>query len=256
MTAQPSTWPLLGRRAVVTGAAAGIGRAIGRGLLDAGASVAFLDRREEVHAAADHPVAPGALTLGLVADVTDQAQLERAREEVHTRSGPVDLVVANAGVLLGGPFERSSAQEWAAVVDVNVGGALGTARVFVEDLLAAAARGRATDLVLMGSVAARGLFPAFSVYSAAAAATAQLSRTLRAELGERGVRVRHVEPGVTLTDLGAGITDPVARQRLASLRAAAQPLTAEDVARAVVYSTTLPPGTNLAEVVVVPTLHA
>lgn len=247
-------YPLRGRVAVVTGAAGGIGQAVARSLLDAGADVALLDAREQVlRAAGTRSVAGRGRALGLVADVTDVGALHRAREVVHRELGPADLVVANAGVMFGGPFEHASEAQWAAMVDVNITGSLHTARTFVDDLLAGAAHGRTADLVFVGSVASHLPMPEFSVYSATAAARAHLSRTLRAELSGRGVRVRHVEPGTTLTGLGAGIDDDAAARRLERLRAVEQPLTPEDVAHSVLFAASLPAHVNVAELVVLPT---
>ncbi|GAB7192104.1 SDR family oxidoreductase [Kineococcus sp. NUM-3379] len=250
-----SAAPLRGRRAVVTGAAGGVGRALAEALLGAGASVALLDRRPLPFRAEDVPAASGATAFGVVADVADVDSMLRARGAVHDRLGGADLVVANAGIMVGGAFESSSAQQWRRMVDVNLSGSLITARVFAGDLLDAADRGAPSDLVFTGSIASYLLFPRFTAYSATAAAISQLSRTLRTEVGPRGVRVRHVEPGVTLTGLGAGIDDPDAVAHLAALRSAERPLTPEDVADTVVFTATFPPEVNVAELVVMPTRH-
>jgi NADP-dependent 3-hydroxy acid dehydrogenase YdfG len=251
---EDNPYPLRGRTAVVTGAAGGIGRAVARSLLHAGARVASVDTRESVRRADPAGgAAPGAEALGLVADVTDVQALHRVRDAVHHAWGRVDLVVANAGVMFGAPFERASEAQWAQMVDVNLIGSVNTARVFVDDLLAAAAGEQPTDLVFVGSVASHLLLPEFSVYSATAAARAHLSRTLRAELSGRGVRVRHVEPGTTLTALGSEIDDDAAQERLRRMRAVERPLTPEDVAHSVLFTASMPAHVNVAEIVVMPT---
>ncbi|GAB2476475.1 SDR family oxidoreductase [Xylanimonas ulmi] len=248
-------FPLRGRTAVVTGAASGIGRAVARALAHTGARVAALDVDDaglDLVSTLDEEGAVGSV-VGVRADVTDRRRLEAVRGEVRRRLGPADLVVANAGVMFGGPFELSDVGEWDQMIAVNVMGVLNTARVFVEDLLAAADKGRSTDLVIVGSVASHLLLAGFSVYSSTAAARAQLARSLRAELSDRGVRVRHIEPGTTTTGLGRGISDPRARESLERMRAVRDPLTPADVADAVVFSASLPVGVNLAEAVVLPT---
>jgi NADP-dependent 3-hydroxy acid dehydrogenase YdfG len=156
-------------------------------------------------------------------------------------------------VMLGAPFEAADTGEWDRMVDVNVRALLDTGRAFADDLLAAAAEGRAADLVHIGSIGSHVPFPNYAVYCATKAAVAQLTRSLRQELGPRGVRVKNVEPGLTDTELGADMRDPVGRQMLEQLRATVPPLDPADVATAVVSAVAAPPSVNLAEIVIVPT---
>ena len=73
--------------------------------------------------------------------------------------GRVDLVVANAGVMLAAPFENADTEEWDRMLDTNLRGLLHTGRAFTDDLLAAAAEGRPADLVHVGSIAGHAVFP-------------------------------------------------------------------------------------------------
>jgi NADP-dependent 3-hydroxy acid dehydrogenase YdfG len=238
---------LSNRTAVVTGASSGIGAAIASGLADAGARVALVGRRRDrlEQLAGALPAA-----VAVPADLTERAPLT---DRVHDALGPVDLVVACAGVMLGAPFEAADTGEWDRMVDVNVRALLDTGRAFADDLLAAAAEGRAADLVHIGSIGSHVPFPNYAVDCATKAAVAQLTRSLRQELGPRGVRVKNVEPGLTDTELGADMRDPVGRQMLEQLRATVPPLDPADVATAVVSAVAAPPSVNLAEIVIVPT---
>jgi NADP-dependent 3-hydroxy acid dehydrogenase YdfG len=245
---------LTGRVAVVTGASSGIGAATARRLAAGGADVALLGRREDrLKELADELRASAAGTvLPLAVDVTDAEALDGVAEAVGSRLGRVDLVVANAGAMLGAAFEAARTDEWDRMLDVNVRGVLHTARVFTGGLLAAAAEGRPADLVHVGSVAGHSLYPNWSVYCATKAAIAHLTRNLRAELGPRGVRVRNVEPGVTVTELGADMGDDEMRTTLDRMRTGLRPLAAEDVAEAIAFSVAAPAHVNIAELVVVP----
>lgn len=179
------TWNLHHRVAVVTGATSGIGAATARRLAAGGASVALLGRREDrLKALADElrGTATGSV-LPVAVDLTDAAAVTEAAGTVTGALGAVDLVVANAGVMLGAPFERAGTDEWDRMIDVNLRGLLHTSRAFTDDLLAAASRGGPADLVHVGSVGGHLLFPDWSVYSATKAAVAHLTRNLRAELG-------------------------------------------------------------------------
>ncbi|KUM68333.1 SDR family oxidoreductase [Streptomyces griseorubiginosus] len=248
------TWNLTHRVAVVTGASSGIGAATARRLAAGGASVALLGRREErLRTLADElgRTAAGQI-LPVAVDLTDSAALSHAAATVTGTLGTVDLVVANAGVMLGAPFERAATDEWDRMIDINLRGLLHTARAFTEDLLSAAARGGRADLVHVGSVGGHLLFPDWSVYCATKAAVAHLTRNLRAELGPRGVRVKNIEPGVTTTELGADMRDVETRASLSRLRTDVNALTAEDIAEAIAFAAAAPPNVNVAEMVVVP----
>jgi len=236
---------LEGRVAVVTGASSGIGAATARQLAAAGAKVAAVARRvDRLQQLGD--------VLPVAADVSDAAAVQRVADTVHERLGRVDLVVANAGVMLGAPFETADVDEWERMIDVNLRGLIRTGRVFADDLLAAAADGRPADLVHVGSVGGHLAFPNYGVYCATKAAVAHLTRNLRTELGPRGVRVKTVEPGVVATELGDDMTDPAGKAVLDQLREM-RTLDATDIADAILYSVAAPAHVNVAELIVVPT---
>lgn len=179
---------LAGRVAVITGASAGIGAATAHRFAAAGAAVALLGRRAALldDLAAILRAEHSADVLALAVDVTDTAALTAAASTIRATLGRPDLVVANAGVMLGAPFDEADPTEWDRMIDVNVRGLLATGQVFVADLLAAAEAGRAADLVNLGSIAAEVIFADYPVYGATKAAVAQLTRNLRASLGPRG----------------------------------------------------------------------
>jgi NADP-dependent 3-hydroxy acid dehydrogenase YdfG len=173
-------------------------------------------------------------------------------DTVHDELGRVDLVVANAGVMLGAPFEQADVAEWERMIDVNLRGLLYTGRAFIHDLIATAREGNAADLIHVGSVASHLLFPNWAAYGATKAGVAQLTRNLRAELGPRGVRVKTIEPGIVTTELGADMTDPTGIAELEQLRTM-KTLAADDIADAILYAAAAPAHVNVAELVVVPT---
>ncbi|MDP9795188.1 NADP-dependent 3-hydroxy acid dehydrogenase YdfG [Catenuloplanes nepalensis] len=246
---------LNGRIAVVTGASAGIGAALARSLADAKADVALIGRRADrlEDLAAELREKNAVRALAIPADVSDPAALTSAAGTIRAELGRPDLVVANAGVMLGAPFEEADTREWDRMIDVNLRGLITTGRVFVDDLLAAAGDGRRADLVHVGSIAADVIFADYPVYGATKAAVAQLTRNLRAALGPRGVRVRTVAPAFAVTELGADMAHEATRTGLDDLRAGLETITAEDVADAIAYSVAVPARVNLADLTVVPT---
>jgi NAD(P)-dependent dehydrogenase (short-subunit alcohol dehydrogenase family) len=197
--------PLPGRVAVVTGAARGVGEALARRLSGAGMRVALIGREEKTlcRAAASLP-SPG---VCIEADVTDRAALDRAARQVAQRLGPADVVVANAGIAVGGPFERTAADLWQRVIDVNLVGAANTARAFLPQLT------RTHGYFLqIASTAAFGSAPMMSAYCASKAGAESFARALRGEVEPDGVTVGIAYLHWTGTDMVSGIDDhPVLR---------------------------------------------
>jgi NADP-dependent 3-hydroxy acid dehydrogenase YdfG len=247
--------PLAGRVAVVTGATSGIGAATARRLASDGASVALVGRREERlrELAADLGDSNDADVTHAALDVSDRDAVERAAEAIRGELGRVDLVVANAGVMLAAPFEDADTAEWDRMLDTNVRGLLATGQAFANDLLGAAADGGPADLVHVGSIGAHEVFPNYGVYGATKAAVAHLTRNLRAELGPRGVRVKNVEPGLVRTELGDHTSDVGLREQLRGWRDEVGPLPPEDIADAIAFAVAAPPRMNVAELIVLPT---
>ena len=251
-TQETGARPLAGRVAVVTGATSGIGAATARRLAADGASVALIGRRDE---RLRDLVAEleGAASVPIATDVTDPEALERLAETVRVELGPVELVVANAGVMLAAPFDQADTAEWDRMLDTNVRGLVHTGRAFAHDLLDAAAEGGPADLVFVGSIAGHQVFPNYGVYGATKAAVAHLTRNLRTELGPRGVRVKNVEPGLVGTELGDDMQDAGIREALSDWRSDIGALSPDHIADAIAYAVAAPPQVNVAELIVLPT---
>ncbi|MEU3613848.1 SDR family oxidoreductase [Streptomyces sp. NPDC006872] len=245
---------LSGRTAVVTGAASGIGAAVAVLLAASGARVALLARRgDRLETVAEKIRADGGEALAVVADVTDEASVAAAADRIHTRYGTVDLVVNNAGVMLGNPIDDGRIDEWQRMLDTNVTGVLRLIRAFAGDLVGAAAEGRTADLVNVSSIAAGAVFPNFAVYGATKAAVTYLSQSLRTEFGPRDVRVTNVEPGLTETELGDHMDNPELSGMLDGMFEGIGGLSAAELADVVGYAASRPRHVNLRQLVVLPT---
>jgi NADP-dependent 3-hydroxy acid dehydrogenase YdfG len=254
MTTSTQTATLTGRVAVVTGASSGIGAATAKRLTASGAQVAVLARRaDRLETLVKEIEQAGGTALALPVDVTDAAALRAAAERIADELGTVDLLFTNAGVMLPAPVEELPVQQWQHQIDLNITGLMNTIGAFVPQLIAAAAEKGVADLVNTSSIAAQNIFPNFAVYSGTKAYVTHLSRTLRAELGAKDVRVSAIEPGIVGTELQSHVTDAGARDWLDGSKQAMTWLEPEDVAEAVAFLAEQPARVNLQQITIMPT---
>ncbi|WP_112322806.1 SDR family NAD(P)-dependent oxidoreductase [Oceanibium sediminis] len=180
---------LAGRRAVITGGAQGLGRAIAERLAVAGAAITIVDLD------AAHSPLPVGWDM-VVCDLGSPAAQEEMRQ-LAERLGSVDIVVANAGVVP--PWRRVVAldrAEWEAVMAVNVWGVAITLGAFA-DALAQSGRGAA---IVMASINGYKAHPEQVLYSASKHAVIGVMRAAALDLGARGVRVNALAPGPIATE--------------------------------------------------------
>ncbi|MFJ1455288.1 SDR family oxidoreductase [Nocardia sp. N2S4-5] len=245
---------LAGRVAVVTGASSGIGEATAKRLAASGAEVAVLARRaDRLEQLVKEIEQAGGTALALAVDVTDAQAVRHAAERVAAELGTVDLLFNNAGVMLPAPVEELPVEQWQRQIDLNVTGLMNAIGAFVPQLIAAAADKGVADLVNTSSIAAQNIFPNFAVYSGTKAYVTHLSRTLRAELGAKDVRVSAIEPGIVGTELQSHVTDAGAQDWLEGSKQAMTWLEPEDIAAAVEFLAAQPARVNLQQITIMPT---
>jgi NAD(P)-dependent dehydrogenase (short-subunit alcohol dehydrogenase family) len=207
-----------GCRALVTGAGAGIGRAVAVWLARAGADVAIVDLSEPAAAASAALVrAEGRTAAAVIADVRVETDVGRMVREAEQALGGLDVAVNNVGMLAGRharPFLETDGGDVRAIVEQNL---IATALCCRAEAAAMVARGRGGTIVNVSSGESLRPSPALAAYGAAKAAINHLTRTLALELAPHGIRVNAMAPGTTLTEtVRAGLDD----DRLAALRAA------------------------------------
>lgn len=193
---------LAGRHAIVTGGARGIGLAIARRCLQAGASVALWDLDAAALSAALHTLAPLGTATSAVVDVRDEAQIARAAAQSQERFGAIDILVNNAGIL--GPTVPSWAHtpaQWRDVLDVNLTGAWLCCRA-VAPVMLAQRRGRIVNIASVAGKEGNGLNAA---YSASKAGLIALTKSLGKELASSGVLVNCITPSAADTDVFAAV---------------------------------------------------
>ncbi|QGQ19711.1 SDR family NAD(P)-dependent oxidoreductase [Cellulomonas sp. JZ18] len=236
------------RRALVTGASSGIGAATVRRLRAEGWDVVATARR------ADRLDALAAETgaSAVVADVTSAADVDALVAHVRD-SGGLDAVVNNAGGAFGlDPVEHADVEQWRAMYELNV---LGTLRVTQGVLPLLRERGGG-DVVVVTSTAAHGAYPGGAGYTAAKHGERMLSETLRWEIVGEPVRVIEIAPGAVATEEFSLVRFDGDAERAAQVYAGYEPLVAEDVADAIVWTLTRPAHVNVDLLVVRPRAQA
>jgi NAD(P)-dependent dehydrogenase (short-subunit alcohol dehydrogenase family) len=217
---EPSTTPPAGRIALVTGGNRGIGLGIARALDAAGFRVVVTTRSGE---------APEGLT-GVKCDVTDSASVDAAFTEIEKSLGPVEVLVANAGITQDGLLLRMAEEQFTRVIDANLTGAYRVVRRAASGML----RKRFGRIVFISSVVGLSGGAGQVNYSSSKAAMVGMARSIARELGSRNITANVIAPGFIDTDMTRELSEARRKEILATV-----PLgrygSVEDIAAATVY---------------------
>ena len=208
-----------GRNVLVTGGNRGIGLCIARAFADAGDQVVITHRSGE----------PPEGLQGVICDVTDTASVDAAFAQAEELlGGPVEVLVANAGITADQLLMRMSDEEFDSVIDTNLAGAFRCARRASKGMI----RLRRGRMVFISSVVGLYGAPGQANYAASKSALVGLARSISRELGGRGITANVVAPGFIETDMTAELPEERKKAYQASIPAGrfAQP---EEVAAAV-----------------------
>lgn len=236
-----------GQIALVTGATRGLGRAIALKLASDGVLVGVLGRnRGNGEAVVREIEAAGGRAFFMVLDVTDFAATKLVVDEILTRHGRIDIVIANAGIGTIGPVETADPGDWRAMMDVNFHG---TAHIVKAALTPMLAQGRG-DIVAIASSAGTIGYPDWSGYCASKWAVVGFMECLGQEMVKRGIRVSTVCPGSVDTPFWDDLNVDLHRAGAESRQSMMSP---EDVAEVVMLQLCLPPAVLLKRTLMFPT---
>jgi 3-oxoacyl-[acyl-carrier protein] reductase len=221
---------LSGQTALVTGASGGIGGAITRLLHKAGATVAAAGTRAT---ALDALVAElGARAQAITADLADFAATEALVKDAETAMGRIDILVNNAGITRDALTLRLRDEDWAAVLDINLGATFRLTRAALRGMV----RRRRGRIVYITSVVGVTGNPGQANYAASKAAVIGMAKSIAAEVASRGITVNCVAPGFIATAMTEALSDEQ-RQRIAGTIPMGRMGTPDDVAAAVLFLT-------------------
>ena len=197
---------LAGRVAVITGGSQGIGRATAIRFVEEGASVVVADVNEERGAAVVEDLEKQGGTVRFVqTDVSHREQAEALAGQVHAAFGRIDILVNNAGITRDARLVKMSAEDFDAVVAVNLKGVFNCTQAVVPSMIEA---GYGRILTAASVVGRYGNFGQTN-YVAAKAGVVGMTKTWARELGPKGITVNAVAPGFIETDMVAAVPEKV-----------------------------------------------
>jgi 3-oxoacyl-[acyl-carrier protein] reductase len=208
----------VGRSVLVTGGNRGIGLAIATAFREAGDQVAVTYNASP----------PPEGFLGVKCDITDQEQVDAAFETIQEQHGPVEVLVANAGITRDTLLLRMSDEDWDAVVGTNLTGSFRVARRAAKGML----RLRKGRIVFISSVVGLLGSPGQVNYAASKSGLIGMARSIARELGSRGITANVVAPGFVETDMTAVLPEETQKQYLSQIPLGRFGLT-EEIANAV-----------------------
>ena len=210
----------MSRVVLVTGGNRGIGLAIAKELAARGDTVVITHRSGE----------PPEGLHGVICDVTDSAAVDAAFSQVESEHGPVEVVVANAGMTQDGLLMRMPEDAFTAVLDANLTGAWRVTQRATRRMMKA----RFGRLVYISSVVGMTGAPGQVNYAASKAGLVGMARSVARELGGRGITANVVAPGYVDTDMTAELTDKRREEMMAAIPLG-RTAQAEEIAKAVAF---------------------
>jgi 3-hydroxy acid dehydrogenase / malonic semialdehyde reductase len=237
--------------AFVTGATSGIGRATAIALAKAGYQIIAAGRRtdrlEELQQQLE-----GTPVYTLAFDVRDREAVQQAINGLPVEWKGIDVLVNNAGNAHGlSPLHGGDVTDWDAMLDINVKGLLYVTHAVLPLML----QRRSGHIINIGSIAGKEVYANGNVYCASKFAVDAISKGMRIDLVQEGIKVSEVNPGLVETEFSE-VRFKGDKDRAASVYQGYDPLRAEDIADLITFMVTRPAHVNIAEVLILPTAQA
>jgi NAD(P)-dependent dehydrogenase (short-subunit alcohol dehydrogenase family) len=190
-----------GATAIVTGGASGIGRALGEELAKRGCEVVLADLQIELaEEVASEIRTSGGKAKAVSIDVTDYSAMEQLVQETVARTGRLDFIFNNAGIVIGGPVNRLNIEDWNKIVNVNLCGVINGIQAAYPIMI----KQGFGHIINTASMAGFMVGPGNAPYTTTKYAVVGLSKSLRAEAAQMGIRVSVICPGVVRTPILEG----------------------------------------------------
>ncbi len=198
------SFDIAGKRAIVTGAAQGLGQGVAEGYLEAGATVCLFDVNPKVEEVAAEYAAQGYKACAVVADVRDDTARAEAFTKAVEKLGGLDILVTAAGVQRRYPSTEFPIEEWDFVMDINLRAVFSLNQAAANQFIAQGGGGKIINFASMLTFFGGYTVPA---YAASKGGVAQLTKAFGNEWASMGINVNAVAPGYMATDMNTALLD-------------------------------------------------
>jgi 3-hydroxy acid dehydrogenase/malonic semialdehyde reductase len=239
---------------LITGASSGFGEATARLFAKEGASLILIARRQEklTKLAIELNELYGTKTLPLALDVSNYTEISEALSTLPSPFTVPDILINNAGMVRGmGKLWEVTHEEWNEMIETNVKGVLNVSRMIIPKMI----ESNKGHVINVGSTSSHECYPGGGVYCATKHAVKALTDTLRMELVATPIRVSLISPGMAETEFSK-VRFYGNEEKAKNIYDGIQPLTAEDVAQAIVFMASRPLHVNIADMILYPKQQA
>lgn len=240
--------------AIITGASAGIGRATAELLARNDFDVIITGRRAENLETLEEEIRSKttADVLSLAFDIRDHGAVKSACSSLSGKWGKVDLLVNNAGLAAGlSRIHEGDVNDWEQMIDTNIKGLLYITRLISPGMV----ERQKGHIINLGSIAGKEAYENGNVYNATKFAVDGLTRAMRIDLVDYGIKVTSIDPGAVETEF-AQVRFKGDSEKADKVYEGFTPLYAEDIAEAILFAVTRPPHVNINDMLIMPTSQA
>jgi NADP-dependent 3-hydroxy acid dehydrogenase YdfG len=240
------------RIALITGATSGIGEATSRLLAENSFNLILCGRREDRLEALSKELSGKTEITTLSFDVRDRAEVERSLQSLQGSWKNIDVLINNAGNAHGlSPIQSGNVNDWDAMIDINVKGLLYVS----HEVLPVMVERNNGHIINIGSIAGKETYPNGNVYCGSKFAVEAITKGMRIDLNEHGIKVTAIHPGLVETEFSL-VRFKGDEARAKSVYQGYQPLKPDDIADLILFALTRPAHVVVADLVVFPVAQA
>ena len=244
----------MNRIAFITGATAGIGKAIANKLAENNFDVVITGRRGNILDALEKEIKQkyGVRALSLILDVRDREDCKVAIEKLPQEWKNIDVLINNAGLAAGlGTIQEGEFENWDKMIDTNIKGLLNISRI-ISPLMIAKNQGH---IINIGSIAGKEVYPGGNVYCGTKHAVDAITKGMRIDMVQHNIKVTSIDPGMVETEFSIVRFDGD-KEKAKQVYQGFTPLYADDIAEAVLFAVTRPAHVNINDMIIMPTAQA